>query len=670
MMAESVWKIPYTQPDSRALEQAGFPPLLAALLASRGVTSPADARRIVSTEYSSLYDPLLMLGMEQVRARIMQAVSSGEKVTVYGDYDVDGITSTCLLTDYLRSLGVDCGWYIPDRNSEGYGLNKAALKKLRDEGNTLIVTVDCGITAIEEAVYAREIGLDLVITDHHECRDGQVPDACAVIDPKRPDDTYPNSELAGVGVAFKLVCACSGNTRAMLEKYADLVAVGTIADVMPLLEENRCLVRCGLRKLAEDPRSGFYAIMNEPGCTPKKPTASFISYTLAPRLNAAGRLGKTDRAEMLMLSEDAVEAAALAAELRDLNRQRQQVESEIWQDVHQRLKGATPDTPVVLAAEGWHQGVIGIVASRIADRYGVPAVMISLDGEEGKGSCRSCRGFNIYAALAACADELEGFGGHMLAAGLNIRRDRIEAFREKLASYYLAHLPEPQPDVECDLLICDSSLLSLENVRALDHLEPYGSANPSPVFCISGVRLVNAYGVGPEKQHLKFSVELDGMRFGGIFFSHTKEALGIAAGDLVDVAFTPQINEYMGTCSVQLAACAMRPHHPESLCERILENDRSALWAAVPFTPSRDDFVMLWRRFGTALSVESCLDSVLSCCPPEMAPERYCLCLAVFSEAGLLQSESGDIYSSSYEKCNGKVNLDATEIMRILRGRN
>ena len=669
-MAESVWKIPYSQPDSRALEQAGFPPLLAALLASRGITSPADARHLIATDFSSLHDPLLMLGMQQVRDRVLRAISSREKVTVYGDYDVDGITSTCLLTDFLRSQGLDCGWYIPDRDTEGYGLNKAALKKLYDEGNTLVVTVDCGITAVEEALYAREIGLDLVITDHHECKDGQIPDACAVIDPKRPGETYPNLELAGVGVAFKLACACSGDTRAMLRKYADLVAVGTIADVMPLLYENRCLVRCGLRKLEENPRSGFSAIMNEPGYAPKKPTASFVSYTLAPRLNAAGRLGKTDRAEMLMLSEDPVEAASLAAELRELNRQRQQIEGEIWKDVRLRLKSTATNVPIVLAAEGWHQGVIGIVASRIADRFAVPAVMISLDGDDGKGSCRSCRGFNIYAALAACSDELEGFGGHMLAAGLNVRRDKIDAFREKLTAYYKTHLPEPQPDVECDLLICDSSLLSLENVQALDNLEPYGSANRSPVFCISGVRLLNAYGVGPEKRHLKYSVDLDGVRFAGIFFSHSKEALGIDNGDLVDVAFTPQVNEYMGTRSIQLSTCAMRLHRPDGLCRKILEMDHSALWAAAPFTPSRDDFIMLWRRYGTRLSVASCLDGVLSCCPPEMAPERYCLCLAVFSEAGLLQSESGEIYSSSYEKCNKKVNLDATEIMKILRGRN
>ena len=666
-MSESIWKIPYKKPDSQALEQAGIPRLLAEVLASRGIVSPSQAHALYSAGAASLLDPLEILGMKEARDRVLRAIRQKEHVTVYGDYDVDGITATCLLTDYLRSCGVDCRWYIPDRNDEGYGLNSSALQKLREEGCTLVISVDCGVTATEEAVFARSLGLDLVITDHHECKNGSIPEACAVVDPKRPDDTYKNPHLAGVGVAFKLVSACSGDQLAVLERYADLVAVGTVADVMPLTGENRYLVQKGLQKLETDPRPGFYAIMNEPGTLPRKPNAGFIGFTLAPRLNAAGRLGQTEKAEELMLTEDAEEAARLTAELGELNRQRQKIENDIWRDAQKQLRTETPTGPIVLSAEGWHQGVIGIAASRLAEQYGLPTVMISLSGENGKGSCRSCKGFNLYEALSACSEYLEGFGGHALAAGLTIRRDQIEGFRSALNRYYAEHRPEPQPDVSCDLLLCDSSLLSIENVRALDLLEPYGSANPKPVLCISDVLLLSAYGVGAQKQHLKFSVEFDGLRFDGIFFSHSKDALGLQVGDRIDLAFTPQINDYMGNVSVQLTACAMRTHCPQGLCARILEKDCSALWAAVSFRPTRNDFVSLWRRYGAELHVASSLEGVLSLCPPEMSPERFCLCLAVFSEAGLLCSDDGSVYRSRYIRQEKKADLDATEIMRILR---
>ncbi|MBR4473074.1 MAG: single-stranded-DNA-specific exonuclease RecJ [Oscillospiraceae bacterium] len=666
-MTDSIWKIPYSRPDSRALEEAGISPLLARVLASRGITDPREARSLLVSGPEQLHDPMEMLGMRKACERIRKAIAENEQVTVYGDYDVDGITATCLLTDYLRSRGVSCGWYIPDRDGEGYGLNASALQKLRDAGNSLVITVDCGITAVEEADFARSIGLDLIITDHHECRDGALPEACAVIDPKRAEDPYPNSELAGVGVAFKLACACSPDPLEILTRYADLVAVGTIADVMPLTGENRYLVREGLKKLEKNPRPGFHAMMNEPGAPPRRPTAGYIGFTMAPRLNAAGRLGQTEKAENLLLSPSLREAEGLAAQLRDLNRERQRIENEIWQDAQAQLKGMTPDGPIVLASDSWYQGVIGIAASRLADQYGVPTVMVCFSGDSGKGSCRSCSGFNLYQALAACSEYLESFGGHALAAGLNLRREALPAFREALAAYYRNHLPEKKPDISCDLLLCDSSLLSIENVRELDSLEPYGSANPRPVLCICDVPLLSAYGVGADKQHLKFSVEFDGRRFDGIFFSRTKEALGIKAGDRVDVAFTPQINEYLGNVSVQLSACGLRCHRPESLCEHIMEQDPEVLWAAASFTPSRSDFVRLWKYFGKQPQVASCLRDVLAVCPPEMEPERYCLCLAVFSQAGLLTSEDGRVYCSRYIRSETKADLDATEIMRILR---
>ncbi|MBR0162616.1 MAG: single-stranded-DNA-specific exonuclease RecJ [Oscillospiraceae bacterium] len=666
-MADQIWKIPYSRPDSSALEAAGVAPLLAALLAARGIVTAEEANRLLHTGPENLHDPFEMMGMQAARDRILSAIHSNEKVTVYGDYDVDGITSTCLLTDWLRSCGLDCGWYIPDRNDEGYGLNTSALQKLKDAGNSLVITVDCGITAVEEARFAREIDLDLLITDHHECQNGRIPDACAVIDPKRPNDPYPNPQLAGVGVAFKLISACTGNPVAILDRYADLIAVGTIADVMPLTGENRFLVKRGLEKLEKNPRPGFYAMLNEPGYVPRKPNSGFVGFTLAPRMNAAGRLGQTEKAEELLLTDDPAEAARLTAELSELNRERQKIETEIWRAAQKQLKDRTPTGPIVLAADGWHQGVIGIAASRLAEQYGYPTVMICLNGENGKGSCRSYGDFNLYQALYACRDLLDGFGGHALAAGLTIHRDSVDRFREALCHYYEEHRPEPLPDICCDLLIRSSAMLSIDNVEALDLLEPYGNANPKPVFCICDIPLLSAYGVGSEKQHLKYSIDFDGNRFDGIFFGKSREKLGIQAGDRVDIAFTPQVNEYLGNRSVQLNTIALRPHSPDELCRRIMEKDPHVLWAAGPFTPERSDFVRLWRLFGPRFQLAASLHEILNHCPPEMAPERYCLCLAVFSEAGLINSSDGTVYSGTFVPKSEKVDLDATNILKTLR---
>ena len=666
-METTIWKIPYTWPDTAALEAAGFPPLLAAVLSLRGACTPEQAERILSGGKESLHDPMQLLGMEDARIRILEAIERKEHVAVYGDYDVDGITSTCLLTDYLRSRGLLCSWYIPDRDTEGYGLNCAALQKLQDTGVTLVVTVDCGITAVEEAAFCRSIGLDLIITDHHECRNGAIPDACAVIDPKREDDRYPNPDLAGVGVAMKVACAVEGNCEDILSRYADLVAVGTIADVMPLTGENRYLVRQGLQMLVEDPRPGFQALLEDSSSGRSKVTASSVSFCLAPRLNAAGRLGQTAKAAELLLCSDRARALDLAQQLLALNKERQQIENEIWSAAKALLPDHPADEPIVLAHEGWHQGVIGIAASRLAEQFAVPAIIICLSEDNGKGSCRSYGNFNLYNALAACSEHLEGFGGHALAAGLNIRRDAVDTFRSALKQYYLTHKPEPEPDVKCDLLVRRSSLLSVENVQELELLEPYGNGNPKPVLCLSGVLLESAYNVGVDKKHLKVNVQFDGRSFDGIFFHHPQESLGVHSGDLVDIAFTPQINSFMGHSTVQLMISGIRHHDPNDLCRHLLAGESSVCWAAADYTPERKDFIRIWREFGPVFSVPSDLQSVLALCPAHMSKEQFCICLSAFYEAGLLVSDTGSIYNSHFETAEEKADLEATEIMRSLR---
>ena len=609
---------------------------------------------------------MLMLGMREARDRIMRAIEERETVAVYGDYDVDGITSTCMLTDWLRGKGLTCYYYIPDRNEEGYGLNCGALDSLRARGVTLVITVDCGITAVEEAAHARDIGIDMVITDHHECRPDALPDAVALIDCKREGDTYPNKNLAGVGVALKLVCACEGEADVALSRYADLVAIGTVADVMPLCDENRYLVRLGLSQLVSSPRPGISAMLRESSIDPVRLTSSTIGYSLAPRINAAGRLGQASVAARLLLSQDEGSALSLARELCDLNRRRQSIENEIWKEASAMLSGKTPDGPIVLASEHWNQGVIGIAASRLAEQYSMPTIIVCLNGDVGKGSCRSYGGFNLFEALSACSDQLIGFGGHALAAGLNVRRDKLDDFRRALRAYYESNRPEPLPEVQCDLLITDPALLTLENVRSLDLLEPYGNANPKPLMCLSGVTLEMLSEVGGGK-HSRLRVRLGAAHFECIYFSHSIVETGVHESELIDIAFTPQINEYRGNVTVQLVASAVRPHSPYALCDAILHGDGGCFAAASRYCPERADYVRAWREMGPRFSVGADTAAVISQCSADMEPEKYCLCLMVFREAGLLRAPGGGIYRAGKTQFTGKADLDATQLMRSLR---
>ena len=388
-----------------ALVTGGYAPLTAMVLAARGLASPAQAQRYLACK-EPLPSPFEMTDMDLAVGRVRLALSRGEKIAVFGDYDVDGITATCLLTHFLRAQGADCVSYIPGRLEEGYGLNPIAIRQLAAENVNLIITVDCGITAVEEALLCKQMGIDLIITDHHECKD-IFPEAVAVVNPHRPNDGYPHMNLSGVGVAFKLAAAISGDQEATLAEYADMVCLGTVADVMPLLGENRVFVARGLELLKHTHRPGVAALMEECGCTPDNITASSIGFMLAPRINAAGRIGKIELAINLFLTEDEEEAKTLARGLCELNRQRQAVESEIFQQAVDQLPvGKLPDA-VVLADERWHQGVVGIVASRIAEEYCCPTFLICLDGDHGKASSRSYGGFNLFGALTTLSPLLE-----------------------------------------------------------------------------------------------------------------------------------------------------------------------------------------------------------------------------------------------------------------------
>lgn len=671
-MKYSDWRIPCAAPFvPQGLIDAGFTPLLAAVLALRGLSAPEDANAFLRGGDELLLDPMLMRGMAEAVSRIRRAIENRETIAVYGDYDVDGITATCLLTDWLCCKGAECVSYIPDRIGEGYGLNCEAIESLGRKGVKLIITVDCGITAYNEAEFARSIGIDLIITDHHECRDITLPNAVAVIDPKQAQCTYPNKDLAGVGVALKLACAVDGDSRKIIKKYADIAAVGTIADVVPLRGENRYIVRTGLRNLENNARPGLAALIREAGVEERKMNASTIGFSIAPRLNAAGRLGCVPIALNLLMTHDKSKASALASELCDLNRRRQTLENDIWTDALSMMKDHPANVPVVLSSDKWHQGVIGIAASKLAEQYSLPTVMICMDGDKGKGSCRSYGNFNLFDALSACSEHLEGFGGHALAAGLNVRKDKLADFTKAFSEYYLNNRPDELPMLNCDLLIANPDMLDMEGVESLEQLEPFGSGNPKPTMCICGAEIEKIMPIGGGK-HLRINVRYGGESFECVFFGHTEEDIRLKEGDIADLAFTPQINEFRLRRTVQLQISEMRRHDPRFLCDRIMSSEEDLPTDMVyAHCPDRLAFTLAWRRI-KALGgiVAEDVDGVLRQCPQGLEPEQFCICICVFCELGLMERKNGSAYGASIVNDGAKVRLEDSEIIRKIKDGN
>ena len=532
----------------------GINPLVSVFLVSRGVTDIEDARVLFGETPTEIYDPFLMADMDKAVARINSAVEKGERIAIYGDYDVDGMTSCAMLAHWLTSKGADFEIYIPGRLYEGYGLNLPALDMLKARGVDLIITVDCGITAITEAEYARSIGLGLVITDHHECR-AELPEADAIIDPKRPDCKYPHKALAGVGVVFKLICALENGvgTDELFRKYGDLVAIGTVADVMPVVGENRELIRRGLRVINSDPRPGLLRLLRETYPERGKVTTATVGFTIAPRLNAAGRMGQTELSVDLLMTQDDAEAEKLTSELNRLNTERRRLELEIYEEASASLPKSGPDGPIVLAQRGWYQGVTGIVAAQISEHHLLPAIIISIDEDGvGRGSCRSFGAFGIYGALRTCEDILDNYGGHEMAAGVTIAEENIDELRRRITEYYHNKMESaPDPGLKIDFEVEKPELLSIQNVEALELLEPFGVGHPPPSLCIKNARLASIHSIGAGK-HTRLKIEKSGRSMDCIFFSMPSENLGVSAGMLVDVAFEPQINEFRGRTSVQL----------------------------------------------------------------------------------------------------------------------
>ncbi|MBR1842826.1 MAG: single-stranded-DNA-specific exonuclease RecJ [Oscillospiraceae bacterium] len=553
-MTKPKWSVAgYDRAEAVRLTRSGINPLVSVLLSSRGATSESKIEALTSSELSAISDPFLMADMDKAAERVRRAIENREHVAVYGDYDVDGITSSCVVADYLRSRGIECDIYIPERLEEGYGVKDSALETIAEKGVSLVITVDCGITAAENKRFAASLGMDMVITDHHEVS-GERPTS-PVVDPKRPDCPSPAKMLAGVGVAFKLICAVDGvqNTESLLNRYADLVAVGTIADVMPMIGENRVFVKRGLQLVRDGARPGLSKLIDAAGANRRKMTVTGIGYTLAPRINAAGRLGGTDVAVNLLLSENSGEAEELAKQLCFLNTERRRIEAEMVDEATEMLEKEPPmGRPIVLMSEGWHQGVAGIVASRISEKYNLPAIMVCVKDGIGRGSCRSSGGYNIFEALSANRDILLSFGGHELAAGITISAENVSELRTRLGEAYVAASDDiPEPTLAIDFEVIKPELLSVANVMALDELEPFGTGNPAPVLCMKNMTVEAVVPLSGGK-HTKLRLEKSGMVFDGLFFGKEPDKLEFKSGDRVDAAFNPQVNEFRGKRTVQL----------------------------------------------------------------------------------------------------------------------
>ena len=653
------WRIAEPHPEAAArLTAAGYPCLVSAVLASRGIATAEEAAAFLEHEQRLTYSPFLMADMNKAVERVQRALADHERIAVFGDYDVDGITATCILVDYLQSRGADVLHYIPRRIEDGYGLSVDAIEGLYRKGTRLLITVDCGITGVEEVDFANSLGMDVVVTDHHECKE-TLPRAVAVVDPHRPDCGYPFKHLAGCGVALKLALALGGPDReeALFSRYCTLAAIGTVADVMQMSGENRTIVSRGLAAIEHSDFIGLHALLKEAGLAGREITSVQIGFVLAPRINAAGRMGAADKAAELLLCTDPAEAERMARELCALNRERQNVEQTIYSQAEEMI-ARLPDrdrSALVLESSRWHQGVVGIVASRLSEKYSRPSFMIHLNGDTGKGSCRSWGGFNLFAALENCKDLLLGFGGHELAAGFTIEEANIPAFRERMNDYARNFQggAAPVSVLDVDVAITHPSAVTLEELEALSALEPYGSGNARPVFCLLGATLLRTQNVG-QNRHLKLRLGKGSAQFDGIFFSTVAEDCGCRPGDRVDAAFYLQVNEFRGSRTVQLQMVDLRPslrpsgREQESLAlaEQCAARQPISARDARRLLPTREQFAAAWRFLERTVPEGGLTTGYLPLLRTLAAElgkaepfPRAALCLAVFAERGLLTLE-------------------------------
>ena len=730
-----IWTLTYqaNEQSERAVgeiaEDLSVPIQMARILYNRGCRDAVSARAFLEQSQEKMHDPFLLRDVREAVARIRLAVERGERIAIYGDYDVDGVTSVSLLYLYLSRQGADVGYYIPSRIREGYGVSVPAIDMLAEQrGVKLIITVDTGITAIDEAAYAKSRGVDMVITDHHECHT-ELPDACAVVNPHRPDCDYPFKELAGVGVVFKLLCAyemvlCEERGEPLIEgarrictEYADLVALGTIADVMPIVDENRIIVSYGLHMIANTHRLGLSALID--AALPstkmrgglsiplteeerieqrkKRVNSGFVGFGLAPRINAAGRISTASKAVELLLADTEEEATKLAQELCEINTRRQVEENRVAEQAYRMIEETVDfenDRMIVLDGDNWPQGIVGIVSSRVTERYGLPSILISFDtsaedspcsNDIGKGSGRSIKGLNLVGALMACDDLLLRFGGHELAAGMSIIRGNIERFRRRINEYAHAVLGDEMPPLQlmadCEITVNEMTMALAE---ALEWMEPFGVANPVPQFILRDMSVVRILPLGSTGKHSKLLLSKDGQTLTTVYFGISPTQLHFAPGEQVDVLFQLQINEYQGTRSLQLILqdiClseramlerdSQRARYEEIRAGAVLSEEEEQT-----VIPTREDFATLYTflRRESRQGNTTFPERILLCALQGESPERGSyiklkFILRVFEELQIcgVTELPNDYYMFDIFFSASKTSIDKSSILKKLR---
>lgn len=652
--------------------ECGVNEFAALVLNARGLQTVADVSAFLDMR-PQLSDPWLLKDMDKAVDRIRLAIERGEKITVFGDYDADGVTATALLFSYLEMIGADVYAYIPSRMNEGYGLSDAVCRRIAEDGTKLIVTVDNGIGAIAEAELLKTLGVDLVVTDHHRAGE-KLPDCCAVVDPWRADDESPFKELAGVGVALKLAAALEdGDYDALLDDYADIVAIGTVADIVPLMRENRLIVLAGLANMNSYSRCGIEALRRVAGSAEKELNSLGIAFTLAPRINAAGRMGSAWQALQLLLTEDPFEAERLAKEIDRANAERQETESTIFVQVEEYLDAHPEqrnDRVLVVDGKDWHAGVIGIVASRLVERYGRPAIVITHESDgTAKGSGRSIDGFSLYEALTYAGDTLLQFGGHTLAAGFSVAPENIGVFRQKI-NEYAAKTGDVFPSVTIDCRL-NPAHISVAILDALQDLEPFGAGNPAPLFGLFGMEIESIKGMG-NNRHLRLMLSRNGAHITAVQFGVSPDDFAYKKGDLVDLAVRIDKNIYMGETRVSVQIRDIRPAGIDdnalfaslALFRNVCRNEVLTDTGRAQACPDRALITKIYKYIRT--NGEWKFDTEVLSMRLGETPQRVCaiaVALQALVQADILQCRDG-VYTCTQKA--GKTDLTQTEILKRL----